>query len=72
MPHSATATFSPFRTHLHPELKGRVDEADDLLHVGDGEAAGGEGRCAQPDTARVHGRLVPGHRVLVVPTLPHK
>ncbi len=41
-----------------------MDEGDDLLHVVACEAAGGEGGRAQPDTARVHRRLVARHRVL--------
>ncbi len=41
-----------------------MDEGDDLLHVVAREAAGGEGGRAQPDTARVHRRLVARHRVL--------
>jgi hypothetical protein len=42
-----------------------MDEGDDLLHVLAREAAGGEGGSAQPDTARVHRRLVARHRVLI-------
>jgi hypothetical protein len=42
-----------------------MDEGDDLLHVVAREAAGGERGRAQPDTARVHRRLVARHRVLI-------
>ncbi len=46
-----------------------MDEGDDLLHVVAREAAGGERGRAQPDTARVHRRLVARHRVLIHTTV---
>lgn len=42
-----------------------MDEGDDALHVLAKETTRGEGRGAQPDTAGVHGRFVPGDRVLI-------
>lgn len=52
--------------YLNAQLESSMDEGHHLLHVLGVEAPGGEGGGAQPDAAGVHGRLVPGHCVLIL------